>query len=267
MDAKLKHRNHKRVAPVHSLSVLGKAVRLVQSVTIPSPIEIVVLCRIFALAFDLLDFLRNQTANDFLTFCRDFSPPFRSVFFSRTAHARKRKPPQPAPPAQLPLLGSDSRAVCAGCPGTPPAQRPPRCWRIGQNLLRRSRGVRPLLRAPALANRPPPVAQKLSPVPPAAPAGGSWQRWLRSMCAATAAVQWQRRTVARATPPPCSPPRYAVGVCYRRQRLLLCPSAAAAAPAHNQSLYAAGARLCAAPYNAGLCATAAARRLGYGRPR
>lgn len=73
-------------------------------------------------------------------------------------------------------------------------------------MLRRSRGVRPLLRAPALANRPPPVAQKLSPVPPAAPAGGSWQRWLRSMCAATAAVQWQHRTVARATPPPAPPP-------------------------------------------------------------
>ena len=36
-------------------------------------------------------------------------------------------PPQPAPPARLPLLCSDSPAVGAGCPGTPPAQRPPRC--------------------------------------------------------------------------------------------------------------------------------------------
>ena len=86
---------------------------------------------------------------------------------------------------------------------------------------------------------------------------------VRSHCCGTVAAPDSCKGYA----PPCSPPRYAVGVCYRRQRLLLCPSAAAAAPAHNQSLYAAGARLCAAPYNAGLCATAAARRLGYGRPR
>lgn len=35
-------------------------------------------------------------------------------------------PPQPAPPAWLPLPRSDSPAVGAGCPGTPPAHHPPR---------------------------------------------------------------------------------------------------------------------------------------------
>lgn len=74
MDAKLKHRHHERVTPVNPLGVLGKAVCLVQSVTIPSPIEIIVLCRVFALAFGLLDFLRNQTTDDFLTLCQRFHP-------------------------------------------------------------------------------------------------------------------------------------------------------------------------------------------------
>ena len=50
VDAEFKHGNHKRVTPVNPLGVLGKAVCLVQSVTIPSPIEIVVLCRHLRLA-------------------------------------------------------------------------------------------------------------------------------------------------------------------------------------------------------------------------
>ena len=74
MNAELKHRNYERVTPVNPLGVLGKAVCLVQSVTIPSPIEIIVLCRVFALAFGLLEFLRNQTTDDFLTLCQRFHP-------------------------------------------------------------------------------------------------------------------------------------------------------------------------------------------------
>lgn len=126
VDAKLKHGNHKRVTAISSLCVLGKAVRLVQSVTIPAPVKIIALLRVFAFPLDGLNFLRYQTADFFLTFCHDFHPLFIH-FLPRTAHTRKRKPPQPAPPAWLPLLCSDSPAVGAGCPGTPPAQRPPRC--------------------------------------------------------------------------------------------------------------------------------------------
>lgn len=48
-------------------------------------------------------------------------------------------PPQPAPPAQLPLPNSDSPAAGAGCPGTPPTPGPPRSSSQGvsaRSLLR-----------------------------------------------------------------------------------------------------------------------------------
>ena len=266
MDAKLKHRNHKRVTPVHSLGVLGKAVRLVQSVTIPSPIEIVVLCRIFALAFDLLDFLRNQTADDFLTFCRDFSPPFRSFFFKNRARTEAKAAPASAPGAATPFGFRQPRRV-RWLPRHPTRAASAALLRLGRFRSAVSRGARTLLRAPALANRPPPVASLHGPTSPQqhrlAAAGSAGC----ARCAQPLLRYSGSAGQLQGLRPPLLPPRYAVGVCYRRQRLLLCPSAAAAAPAHNQSLYAAGARLCAAPYNAGLCATAAAHRLGYDRPQ
>lgn len=74
MDTKLKHRNQKRVAAVCPLCVLGKAVCLVQSVTIPAPVDVIFLGWILAFPFDVLDFLRYQTANFFLTVCQFFTP-------------------------------------------------------------------------------------------------------------------------------------------------------------------------------------------------
>lgn len=74
MYTEFEHRNHERVTPVNPLGVLGKAVRLVQSVTIPAPVDIIVLLRVFALAFGLLDFPRNQSTDDFLTLCQRFHP-------------------------------------------------------------------------------------------------------------------------------------------------------------------------------------------------
>ena len=74
MNTELKHGNHKRVSTVCSLGVLGKAVRLVQSITIPAPIDVIFLCGILTFAFDVLDFLRNQTADFFLTVCQIFTP-------------------------------------------------------------------------------------------------------------------------------------------------------------------------------------------------
>lgn len=72
MHPQFEHRDKERVSPVCPLCVLGKAVRLVQSVTIPAPIDIIFLCGILAFTFDSLDFLRNQTANLLLTLCQDF---------------------------------------------------------------------------------------------------------------------------------------------------------------------------------------------------
>lgn len=57
MYTEFEHRNQERVTPVYSLSVLGKAVSLVKSVTISAPIKIILLCRILAFAFNSLDFL------------------------------------------------------------------------------------------------------------------------------------------------------------------------------------------------------------------
>ena len=74
VHTEFEHWNKKRVTAVCSLSVLGKAVRLVQSVTIPAPVDIIVLLRVFALAFGLLDFPRNQPTDDFLTLCQRFHP-------------------------------------------------------------------------------------------------------------------------------------------------------------------------------------------------
>lgn len=74
MYTEFEHRNHERVTPVNPLGGLGKAVRLVQSVTIPAPVDIIVLLRVFALAFGLLDFQRNQPTDDLLTLCQRFHP-------------------------------------------------------------------------------------------------------------------------------------------------------------------------------------------------
>lgn len=74
MYTEFEHRNHERVTPVNPLGVLGKAVSLVQSVTIPTPVNIIFLCRILAFTFGSLDFLRNQTADFFLTVCQRFHP-------------------------------------------------------------------------------------------------------------------------------------------------------------------------------------------------
>lgn len=74
MHPQFEHRNHERVTAVSSICVLCKAVRLVQSVTIPAPVDVIFLCRILAFTFDSLDFLRNQTTDFFLTVCQIFTP-------------------------------------------------------------------------------------------------------------------------------------------------------------------------------------------------
>lgn len=79
MHPQFKHRNHERVTSISTFRVLGEAVRPVQSVTIPGPVEIIVLCRALALAFDFLNFLRNQTADFFLTVCQIFTPFLRDT--------------------------------------------------------------------------------------------------------------------------------------------------------------------------------------------
>lgn len=74
MYTKLKHRNHERVTPVRPFRELGKAVCLVQSITIPAPVNVIFLCGILAFALDVLDFLRNQATNFLLTVCQFFTP-------------------------------------------------------------------------------------------------------------------------------------------------------------------------------------------------
>lgn len=74
MYPQFEHGNQERITAVCSLGVLGKAVRLVQSVTIPAPVDVIFLCRILTFTFDVLDFLRNQTADFFLTVCQIFTP-------------------------------------------------------------------------------------------------------------------------------------------------------------------------------------------------
>lgn len=74
MYTEFEHRNHERVTPVHSLGVLGKAMSLVQPITIPTPIGIINLCRALAITLSLLDFLRNQATDFFLTDSQIFTP-------------------------------------------------------------------------------------------------------------------------------------------------------------------------------------------------
>lgn len=143
MYAEFEHRNHERVSPVCPIRVLGKAVCLVQSVTIPAPIDKIFLCGIFALTFDLLDFLRNQTANFFLTICQFFHP------LSDTSRPSQR------PRQGLPLRHSDSPACGTGCPGTPPPHQS-----AAQQQAGRFRSV-----APCAPCRGHPVAQRLPPLP------------------------------------------------------------------------------------------------------
>lgn len=133
-----------------------------------------------------------------------------------------------------------SNAAPASAPGvaTPFAFRQPRRWRwlprhptratsaallrLGRATRADSRGVRPLLRAPALANRPPPVAR--SAAPRRRSSTGCRQLAalptlyaLRHCCDTAAAARQCQRTRT-----PLHPPA-AQGVSYRRQRLLLCP--------------------------------------------
>ena len=116
-----------------------------------------------------------------------------------------------------------SVAAPASAPGaaTPSVFRQPRRWRwlprhpthaasaallwLGRATRADSRGARTLLRAPALTNRPPPVARSAAPVAAAAPAVGSWQRCLRSTRSGTAAIQQQLPDSARGRAPPCTP--------------------------------------------------------------
>lgn len=74
MHTKFQHWDEKRVTAVCPICILGKAVRLVQSVTIPAPIDVIFLCRILTFTFDVLDFLRYQPADFFLTVCQFFHP-------------------------------------------------------------------------------------------------------------------------------------------------------------------------------------------------
>lgn len=69
MDAELKHRDHEGITPVNPISVLGKAVRLVQSVPVPAPIGVIDLCRALAIALAALELLRDKTTDKLLTNC------------------------------------------------------------------------------------------------------------------------------------------------------------------------------------------------------
>lgn len=154
-----------------------------------------------------------------------------------------------------------SDAAPASAPGvaTPFVFRQPRRWRwlprhpthaasaallwLGRATRADSRGARTLLRAPALTNRPPPVARSAAPVAAAAPAVGSWQRCLRSARSGTAAIQLQLPDSARGRAPPCTP-RYAGGKLPAAAAAVVSPTAAAAAIGHIMLvLYAIGARL------------------------
>lgn len=154
MYTEFEHRNHERVTPVNPLGVLGKAVRLVQSVTIPAPVDIIVLLRVFASPLDGLDFPRNQSTDDFLTFSHDFSPPFDT-----TDRPRLRTSAAPAwANWMLPRLLRSGYAALRNCGGiaaamayggdTTPPCTPPR-YAVGECSAGSSRRycVPPRLRA------------------------------------------------------------------------------------------------------------------------
>lgn len=163
MHAKLEHRNHKRVTAVCPLCVLGKVARLVQSVTIPAPIDKIFLCGIFALAFDLLDFLRNQTTNFLLTVCQFFTP-----FLIPAAPAR-------APGVATPS-GFRQPRRWRGLPRHPAPTGPPRS--SGPGVSARSLPAPPAggTRSLTGSRRCP---RSMTPGTAAAPAPGCWPRLLR----------------------------------------------------------------------------------------
>ena len=138
---------------------------LVQSVTIPSPIKIIALLWIFALVFGLLDFLLNQTTDDFLTFCHDFSPPFYPFFSKNRARTEAKAAPASAPGVATPSVFRQPRRW-RWLPRHPTRAASAALLRLGRFRSAVSRGARTLLRAPALANRPPPVASLHGPTSP-----------------------------------------------------------------------------------------------------
>lgn len=125
MHTQLQHRNKQRVTAVYSLGVLGKAVRLVQSVTIPAPVDVIFLCRILTFTFDVLDFLRNQTADFFLTVCQIFTPFLMIPTARACALARLRRG-----------LTECCRACCA-------AAAPRSATAAGRLPTRQPAGIRP----------------------------------------------------------------------------------------------------------------------------
>lgn len=99
---------------------------LVQSVTIPAPIDIIILCRAFALPFDTLSLLRYQTADFFLTVCHCFFHPLSIRSTARAcALAQLRRG-----------LAGCCRACCA-------AAAPRSATAAGRSQARRTAGIRP----------------------------------------------------------------------------------------------------------------------------
>lgn len=92
--------------------------------------------------------------------------------------------------------------------------------------------------------------RSMTPGTAAAPAPGCWPRLLRP-AADGGALRKLRRVGLRLGKAADEAPSG-----QRQQAGLLCPSAAAAAPAHNQSLYAVSGDVDSTAYNAGLCAIA-----------
>lgn len=134
-----------------------------------------------------------------------------------------------------------SVAAPASAPGaaTPSVFRQPRRWRwlprhptraasaallrLGRFRSAVSRGARTLLRAPALAHRPPPVSSLHGPTSPQQhrlSAAGSAAYALRAPALLRYSSSCQTAPEDARTPP--APPA-AQGVSYRLQRLLLCP--------------------------------------------
>lgn len=110
-------------------------------------------------------------------------------------------------PAQLPLLHSDSRAGVRQPPRHPTRAASAALLRLGRFRSADFRGARPLLRAPALANRPPPVASLHG---PRRRSSTGWRQLaalaaldVRSHCCGTVAAPDSCKGYA----PPLHPPR------------------------------------------------------------
>lgn len=125
MYPQFEHWNHERVTAVCPLCVLGKAMCLVQSVTIPAPVDVIFLCGILAFTFDSLDFLRNQTADLLLTFCQIFHPLSLRPTARACALARLR------------------RGLCGYCRACCAAAAPRSATAAGRLPTRQPAGIRP----------------------------------------------------------------------------------------------------------------------------